>query len=100
MTPQENRSRFGGNEVPATAFADADIVILPLCHESAPSYGTGSKHGPVYILDASIQLERIDEETLLDWGLFKIHTLPPLIPEDRPDQAVEHYQTDFWLPYR
>jgi len=89
MTPQEIKSRFGGNEVPPTSFADADIVILPLCYESAPSYGTGSKQGPAHILDASIQLERIDEETLLDWGSFRIHTLPPLIPEDRPDQAVK-----------
>lgn len=89
MTPQEIRSRFGGDEVPATSLADADIVILPLCYESAPSYGTGSKHGPSHILNASIQLERIDEETLLDWGLFKIHTMTPLIPEDSPEKAVE-----------
>ena len=88
MAPQEIRRRFGGEEVPAATFAEADIVILPLYYESAPSYGTGSKHGPAHILNASIQLERMDEETLLDWGRFNIHTLPPLIPEGRPDQAV------------
>ena len=88
MIPQKI-THFGGDEVPAASFEDADIVILPLCYESAPSYGSGSKHGPLHIIDASIQLERLDEETLLDWGLFKIHTLPPLVPEGRPDQVVE-----------
>ena len=88
MIPQKI-THFGGDEVPAASFEDADIAILPLCYESAPSYGSGSKHGPLHIIDASIQLERLDEETLLDWGLFKIHTLPPLVPEGRPDQAVE-----------
>ncbi len=88
MTPQKI-DHFGGGEVPTTSFDEADIVILPLCYESAPSYGTGSKHGPIHIIESSIQLERLDEETLSDWGSFKIHTLPPLIPEDRPDQAVK-----------
>jgi agmatinase len=45
--------------------------------------------GPEHILDASIQLERLDEETLLDWGTFKIHTLPLLTPEGKPEIAVE-----------
>ena len=89
MTPQEPGNRFGGEEVPAASYDEADIVILPLCYESAPSYGTGSKHGPMHIIEASIQLERLDEETLLDWGGFKIHTLPPVIPEGIPDRAVE-----------
>ena len=81
-------SHFGGDEVPASDWEGAKIVILPLCYESAPSYGAGSGQGPLHILDASIQLERIDEETLFDWGSLNIHTLPALVPAGNPQQAV------------
>lgn len=88
MIPQAI-THFGGEEVPPTPFTDADIIILPLCYERAPSYGSGSKYGPAHILDASVQLERLDEETLLDWGSLRIHTLPMMTPEGRPKSAVE-----------
>ncbi len=79
---------FGGDEVPAASLEAADIVILPLCYEHAVSYGTGSKDAPLHILDASVQLESIDEETLQDWGKFQIHTADPLYPEGDPETAV------------
>ena len=66
----------------------AGIVILPICYENAPSYGTGSKEGPLFILNASTQLESIDEETLTNWGEAGIHTLAPLVPSDNPEKAV------------
>ena len=81
-------THFGGDEVPASDWESAEIVILPLCYECSPSYGTGSREGPFHILNASIQLERIDEETFFDWGSLKIHTLPALVPEGEPEQAV------------
>jgi agmatinase len=80
--------RFGDAEIPAVKFKDARIIILPLCYENAPSYGTGSKEGPLHILNASSQLESIDEETLTAWGESGIHTMPPPLLSDNPEEAV------------
>ena len=80
--------RFGDAEIPTVGLGDAGIVVLPLCYENAPSYGTGSKEGPLHILNASVQLESIDEETLTNWGEAGIHTLPPLVPSNDPKKAV------------
>ena len=80
--------RFGDAEIPTVGLDDAGIVVLPLCYENAPSYGTGSKEGPLHILNASVQLESIDEETLTNWGEAGIHTLPPLVPSNDPKKAV------------
>ncbi len=80
--------RFGDAETPAVRLDDAGIVVLPICYENAPSYGTGSKEGPLFILNASTQLENIDEETLTDWGKAGIHTLAPLVPSGDPEKAV------------
>lgn len=80
--------RFGDAEIPAVGLDDAGIVVLPLCYENAPSYGTGSKEGPLHILNASNQLESIDEETLTNWGEAGIHTLPPFAPSNDPKKAV------------
>ncbi len=80
--------RFGDSEIPTPGLKNAKIVILPICYENAPSYGTGSKEGPLHILTASTQLESIDEETLTNWGEAGIHTLTPLVPSDDPGKAV------------
>jgi len=79
---------FGGHEIENTDLDTAKIVILPLCYENASSYGTGSREGSYHLLAASEQLESIDEETLIDWGQFKIHTHSPLIPVNNPEQAI------------
>jgi agmatinase len=85
---------FGGEEVPNAPFEEARCVILPLCYESAPSYGEGSGRGPLHVLDASAQLERLDEQTLSDWAARPIHTLPPLFPApDEPKAAVSEIKT-------
>ncbi|QTA91819.1 Agmatinase (Agmatine ureohydrolase) [Desulfonema magnum] len=84
---------FGGNEFQIPDIESARIVVLPLCYENAPSYGTGSGEGPFYILNASAQLECLDEESLVNWGLMNIHTLPPLIPSDDPEQAVKQMRS-------
>lgn len=67
---------------------NAQAVVLPLCYENAVSYGTGTGNGPLHILNASVQLEMMDEETFINWGSFGIHTLPPLFPSQEPEQAV------------
>lgn len=80
--------RFGGDEVPPIPFDDAHIVVLPLCYEGAVSYGTGCREGALALLEASAQMEALDEETLMPWAGAGIHTLPPLYPAGDPGQAV------------
>ncbi len=79
---------FGGKDVPNAPFESARCVVLPLCYENAPSYGEGSARGPLFLLQASAQLERIDEETLSDWAAFPIRTEAALYPEGAPESAV------------
>lgn len=79
---------FGGPEVPALSRDEAAALILPVYYEMAPSYGTGSREGPLHLLTASAQLEAIDEETLAGWGAAGIHTLPALHPSGGPESAV------------
>lgn len=81
-------AHFGGYEIENAAPESARIVILPFCYENAPSYGTGSKEAPLHIIAASEQLERLDEETLADWGRLPIHTGEPFYPPDDPQQAI------------
>ncbi|CAB5079124.1 Agmatinase (EC [Olavius algarvensis associated proteobacterium Delta 3] len=84
---------FGGVDVPDVGFEAARIVILPLPYERAPSYGTGSQEGPEYLLQASAQLERLDEETLIDWTTLGLHTrTPPFLSHD-PQTAVDQIHT-------
>jgi len=71
----------------------AAVAVLPICYEWSPSYGCGSGEGPYHLLDASIQLERIDEETGVDWAAGGIHTLAPLVPPwENPRAAMERIE--------
>ena len=89
MTHPKTNLHFGDSDVPDSGREDADIVILPLCYEAAPYYGEGAGDGPYHILNASAQLEDIDEETLIDWSGLNIHTHPAVVPDGSPEHAVE-----------
>lgn len=80
---------FGGEETRQAGFDHADMVILPLCYEHAVSYGSGTREAPLYLLSASEQMEGTDEETLVEWDRFSIHTTKPIYPPDDPETAVE-----------
>ncbi len=80
---------FGGAEVQIADREGAAIVVLPLCYEKSPSYGQGSGQGPFYILQASEQLEMIDEESFTEWSRLNIHTARPIFPPADPARAVE-----------
>jgi agmatinase len=57
----------------------ADALLLPLPVEKTVSYGTGTARGPHAIIEASLQLETFDEETLVDFSEGpRLHTLAPL----------------------
>lgn len=93
MMEKEDLINFGGTDVPDSGLDAARVVILPLPYEQGPSYGTGSAGGPRHILEASAQLERMDEETLLDWGALGFHTLPPPVLSEDPETAVQRMKT-------
>ncbi|MEW6258904.1 MAG: agmatinase, partial [Thermodesulfobacteriota bacterium] len=81
---------FGESGACVDRIEDASVVILPLCYEHAVSYGTGTREGPLHLLEASSQLEVMDEETFRDWRDIGIYTLEPLWPDpEDPDRAVE-----------
>jgi len=86
--PAQPYPYFGEPGWQAPTMASARAVILPLCYEQGASYGTGSGQGPLHILEASRQLEAIDEQTLVDWTQPGLFTLPPFYPERDPQQAV------------
>lgn len=88
MIRQNMNLHFGDADVSDVGWEKAHIVILPLCYEAAPSYGAGAGEAPYHILDASVQLENIDEETLVEWGLLNIHTHAAIVPDADPEQAV------------
>ncbi len=79
---------FGEPEYQKPDIDSAGIVILPLCYENAVSYGKGTGSGPLHILNASSQLEVMDEETFMNWALIGIHTLPPMYFSQNPEEAV------------
>ncbi|MFC1815881.1 agmatinase [Thermodesulfobacteriota bacterium] len=79
---------FGGSEFQVADIETARIVVLPFCYAQAPSYGTGSAEGPYHILNASQQLESLDEESLIDWGQLQIHTAEPIFPSAEPEKAI------------
>lgn len=80
---------FGGDEVRPVPLAAARCAVLPFCYEAAPSYGAGSRLGPLHLLTASAQLEPLDEETLAPWADLPLHTADPLHPPDPPERAVQ-----------
>ena len=91
---KQNLRPFGGKRFEVGDIDKAQIVVLPLCYENEPSYGTGSKEGPLHILNASVQLESLDEESLLNWSRLRIHTAKPVFPSDDPQQAVLQMQKE------
>ncbi|MBF0102114.1 MAG: agmatinase [Desulfobacterales bacterium] len=80
---------FGEPEYQIDSIDNADVIVLPICYEYAPSYGKGSQDGPIHILTASEQLEFIDEETLFNIGSLKFFTLPLFYPNQPPPQAMD-----------
>lgn len=83
-----NHTSFGGTEVQNVDLDKARVVVLPFCYENAASYGSGSQEGPFHILNASVQLESLDVESLIAWGQIPIHTARPFFPSSDPEQAV------------
>ncbi len=79
---------FGGHDFQTDA-TRASIHILPVCYEHKVSYGTGTRTAPLYLLEASEQLEQMDDETMTNWGELEFHTRLPFFPSDDPEKSVD-----------
>ena len=79
---------FGGEAIQAEELEEARVVVLPIYYEMAPSFGSGAGEGPYHLLNASFELECLDEETLVDWRQLGIHTVPGVFPTQEPEKAV------------
>jgi N1-aminopropylagmatine ureohydrolase len=92
--PDRHDERFGlpftfaGLLPEESAFASAQVAILPIPYEQTTTYGTGTKQGPHAIIAASRHMETYDEE--LDYEVYKVglHTLPELEPVVSGPQAM------------
>lgn len=72
---------------------EADVLILPVPHETTVSYRTGTRHGPDAILDASTQLEYYEEDGR--WSPFLhmgVCVLPSCEKRIYEDDATFHRQ--------
>jgi agmatinase len=85
---------FGGLLPEESAFAQAQVVILPIPYEQTTTYGTGTKEGPQALIAASRHMELYDEE--LDYEVYRvgIHTLRELETVASGPQAMLERITD------
>jgi len=58
--------------------ATAKYAVLPVPYEGTVSYKDGTAAGPAAILDASTQVEKLDEELLAEFVSAGIFTCPPV----------------------
>lgn len=91
--------------LPSLGQEQADALVLPLPVEKTVSYGTGTAGGPRAIVEASLQIEPFDEETLVDFAEGPLLcTLEPLSAEgdleaclDRIRQCMQTVREKFFL---
>ncbi len=68
--------------LPSLGRERADVLVLPLPIEKTVCYGTGAASGPRAIVEATVQVETFDEETLVEFAESpRVHVLPP-VPSD------------------
>jgi agmatinase len=88
MMIHKSLTPFGGEILQSRKREDARVLVLPIAYEMAPSFGAGAGEGPYHLLNASVELECLDEETLSDWSKIGIHTLGGLFPAHEPEKAM------------
>ena len=72
-----NTVSFMGIEPQYTELDKSRFVVLPVPYEQTTSYKKGTRFGPGALIDASCQVELMDEELMQDTYKVGIHTLPP-----------------------
>jgi len=85
MTPDN----FLGLPDEHSSYERAAVLVLPIPFEATVSYGSGTRHGPAAIIEASQQVElydrEFDGEPAAEYG---VHTLPALELAEDPATAV------------
>lgn len=70
--------QFLGLSDEKSLYKNAKVAVLPVPYEATVSFGKGTKGGPAAIIDASVEVERYDEELECEPHEVGIATLPPL----------------------
>ena len=77
---------FAGLPSPYGDFQTAAVVILPVPYDSTTEWHSGTRNGPMAIIEASYYLEWFDVELGRETHTCGIHTLPELEPAyDSPE---------------
>lgn len=74
---------FGGIEV-VYNYAESGIIIVPVPYDKTSTWIKGADKGPDAILEASVNLEFFDIETLSEAHLTGIHTISPVLENETP----------------
>ena len=79
---------FGGNEV-VYNYDESGIIIVPVPYDETSTWIKGADKGPDAILQASVNLEFFDIETLSEAHLAGINTIPPILEKETPGKLVK-----------
>lgn len=80
---------FGGIEEKYSNLDFAKYVILKIPYEATTTYGKGTKYGPNAIIEASRNMELLDDETMIAGYLAGIHTTEDILFDDlSPEKMV------------
>jgi len=75
------------------SWEQSKIVVLPVPYDLTTSYLSGTRRGPLAILEASAHMELFDDETLHEVASQGIHTLDQLEPvTSGPQDMLEQVQ--------
>ena len=78
---------FGGNEV-IYDYNESKIIIVPVPYDETSTWMKGADKGPDAILQASVNLEFFDVETMSETHLAGIHTIDPILEKRTPLELV------------
>ena len=78
---------FGGDEV-VYDYSESEIIIVPVPYDETSTWIKGADKGPDAILNASVNLEFYDIETLSEAHLKGIHTIDPVLEKETPEKLV------------
>jgi agmatinase len=78
---------FLGLEPPLSDYARSRYAVLPVPCEQTVSYRGGTAGGPAAIIEASQQVELVDEELRIEFAKPGVATLPAVRPHDDPAET-------------